>query len=117
MPDDAYSLFNELKTMNDVQRFIDLGQEENLYLDYKQASYSNGKLRSDDADNLATALSGFANTEGGILIWGVKTGDLSENEDLPEKVIPIQNLLGFRQALETSLMTRVTPSVEGVVFN
>jgi hypothetical protein len=47
--------------------------EEGLYLDFKQKADKNRpSLDDDDKANLAKSISGFANTDGGLIIWGVK---------------------------------------------
>ena len=46
---------------------------ENLFLDFKR-SHQDGAgrtLHSDDSINLSAAISGFGNSEGGVLVWGV----------------------------------------------
>jgi len=54
----------ELK-VEDVQNFIDKKIEENVSLDYKHIS------SIDDMEKFARHVSGFANTEGGLIILGV----------------------------------------------
>ena len=48
-----------------LQSFIAQSQEENLHLDFKRAR---SLLSSDDRRNLAVALSGFSNADGGVII-------------------------------------------------
>ena len=56
-----------------INAFIRERQEEHLYLDFKLANQAD--LNRDDRKNLAKALSGFANSSGGIIIWGVEAND------------------------------------------
>jgi predicted HTH transcriptional regulator len=46
---------------------------EELFLDYKRSSTTlpSARLNDDDRKNLAKAISGFANSEGGVIVWGV----------------------------------------------
>lgn len=56
-----------------IDEFILNQQTEELFLDFKQA-VSVGKnfttLHRDDRKNLSKAISGFGNSEGGVIIWG-----------------------------------------------
>jgi hypothetical protein len=45
---------------------------ENPFLDFKSTRSSTGSLDENDKRNLGINVSGFANTEGGILVWGVE---------------------------------------------
>lgn len=53
-----------------VQRLVDEKQEENLFLDFKTIRRSD-LTNKEDRKNFAKALSGFANSSGGIILWGV----------------------------------------------
>lgn len=49
-----------------------LAQSETLHLDFTTKHDSEtGALDLDDRKGLSIALSGFANAEGGVLVWGV----------------------------------------------
>jgi hypothetical protein len=56
-------------TPTTIDEFIADQKEENLHLDFKTAD---PQLSRDDRRNLAEAISGFANSEGGLIIWGVE---------------------------------------------
>src|ERR1041385_2091090 len=62
--------FSEL-TLLDIDRYIDESQEENLSLEFKIVNRPD-LTHADDKKNLAKVLSGFANSSGGIIIWGVE---------------------------------------------
>lgn len=46
---------------------------EELFLDYKCVSTSNlsGRLQDDDKKNFSKCISGFGNSDGGVVIWGI----------------------------------------------
>ena len=58
-----------------LDEFIINRQTEELFIDFKRA-VSDGKnfitLHRDDRKNLAKAISGFGNSEGGVIVWGVE---------------------------------------------
>lgn len=92
------------------QRFLKyctevLGAVERLHFDYKQKHDSrDGKLADNDKRNLAKAISGFSNSNGGVLIWGI------EDDSLVPK--PIKGIQEFVQSLleVASLLTDPTVS-------
>jgi predicted HTH transcriptional regulator len=83
----AENIFLELKTIfrgpdpeAAFQAYVknELTSVESTYFDYKTTPGLEAKqLRTDDKKNLAKAVSGFANTGGGVLIWGVEDGTLN----------------------------------------
>lgn len=67
----------ELMNLKTILDFIPNKQEENLNLDFKTINDANLKNK-DDKKNLSKSFSGFANSSGGLLVWGI---DARKNED------------------------------------
>jgi Putative DNA-binding domain len=71
----AEDLFNRVRDngVAEVYRMISEPVVEELFLDYKQSSTTlpSRKLSDEDKKNLAKAIAGFANSEGGLIVWGV----------------------------------------------
>jgi len=84
-----------------------IGSVERLIVDFKEKRNRKvPKLDADDKKNLAKAVSGFANSGGGVLIWGI--------EDKSLKPKPITNVEEFLSNL-MQLASQVTdPVVEGI---
>jgi hypothetical protein len=63
---------------------------EELFLDYKQSStvLPGTKLSENDRKNLAKAIAGFGNSEGGVVVWGVDCRH-TPHGDVPTKPVPI----------------------------
>lgn len=82
---------------------------ENYYLDFKtteeQDYAGKRKLLASDKKNYAKAISAFGNSDGGIVVWGVKTG--TSDADYAVGKVPIKNVSNFASLLEgfTSLLT------------
>lgn len=105
----------------DLYDGIDLGQiegfaasraEEHLHLDFKLAKVP---MTRDDRKTLAIATSGFSNSAGGVLIWGVETKrDSAASPDTAFTLKPIQSLAAFMGALHSNSPSSVSPMVEGV---
>ena len=113
---------------NDFQRFRDgdssraeerledycrdiLTAVEGIHFDYKCKHDSRTpQLEDSDKRNLAKALSGFANSGGGVLLWGVKEGR-------PPKLNPITDIQTFlRNLLELGGLATGVPPVPWTVY-
>jgi hypothetical protein len=103
--------FNSL-TLEDITSFIDRGQEENLLLEFK--TLNSAYLDRDDRKNLAKALSGFANSSGGLIIWGLQGRPNDEGVDCAVALREIEPLPTLLAALNELTGQAVSPIVEGV---
>jgi hypothetical protein len=72
----AEDIFNRIIDEGEaaIDEFIGARQTEELFLEFKQsANNGSGKrLHPKDRERLAEAISGFGNSEGGVLVWGIK---------------------------------------------
>ncbi len=88
---------------------------EDTWLDCKQKRNSTrGKIDDDDKNNFAKALSGFGNTNGGVLIFGIDARKVN-NIDVVQKIIPISELLLFESELrdlEAKIVQRALSGLE-----
>lgn len=95
---------------------IDEEQEENPFLDFKEKRDSDKlQVDRDDKKNYATALSGFSNSAGGIVIWGVKAK--KKNNDSPNVAVeekPISHLKKFLTDLNSLTPSAITPPNSGI---
>lgn len=96
-------------------------EEESFNLDFKRINPT-GELSDDDKGNLRKAISGFANSAGGIILWGVDTKKTEqkkkgEPEDRSrfQSLVPVAN--GERVAVRFHELTATAtqPAVSGVV--
>ena len=86
-----------------------LGAIEGLRHDFKQKrDRTNSKLEPDDKKNLAKAVSGFSNSGGGVLIWGLKDKTLS-----PKPICDIQRFVSSVLQLAPQLTDPTVPGIEG----
>ncbi|TGL66506.1 AlbA family DNA-binding domain-containing protein [Leptospira levettii] len=106
--EDLYNLID----LNKINEFVDLNQEENLYIDFKTLK-SNELNSDDDKGNYAKALSGFANSEGGIIIWGVETQKKSEI-DAASGIKEIENVKKSLTRIEQLTGELLSPKLVGV---
>jgi hypothetical protein len=85
-----------------IDQFIAEQISEELFVDYKRVTNEGAspKLEQSDRENFARAISGFGNSEGGIIVWGVDCRDDRERGDVPTTKYPIQNVKRFLSYLE-----------------
>lgn len=96
-----------------IDGFVAARQEEHLSLDFKTVGGPELKT-SADKKNFAEVLSGFANSAGGIVIWGVATEKDGSGQDVAtaRKLIPA--VAAFVNRLEEATPFSVTPCIAGV---
>lgn len=100
-------------SFDDLNRFVADRQEENLHVEFKtvaDAALSN----ADDRRNLARAVSGFANSEGGLVVWGVVARKDGQGVDCAESLKPIPNVARLLSRLNELTGDATSPTVPGV---
>jgi hypothetical protein len=100
----AEDLFRRLSEdgIETIDALIADRQSEELFLDFKRSADSGVGKRLHDSDrwNLAKAISGFGNSEGGVIIWGVDCRDIEGIGDVANAQVPIQKPKRFVSWLE-----------------
>lgn len=94
-----------------LKEFVVSKQEENLHLDFKTVNRTD-LSHGDDKKNFARALSGFANSCGGIIVWGVDAR--KDNTTEIDCICPIENVLQFVNRLNEFTGIAANPIVDGV---
>lgn len=92
-------------------------EPESLFLDFKRSEDDGqgGKLANSDNKNLSKAISGFANSSGGVVVWGVGRRDASGNEAArPHCVVDAK---GFETKLQSAVSRTTMPAFSGVEFH
>jgi len=101
----AEDLFdNILKNGEDaIDEFIETRKAEELFLDFKRSSDNGtGKRLSDiDRNNFAKAISGFGNSEGGVIVWGVDCSKDVDGADVAKAKVQIENPTRFAGRLNS----------------
>jgi hypothetical protein len=114
----AEEIFQKLKDKGEaaIDEFILIRQSEELFLDFKRsANDGSGKTLHDrDLNNLAKAISGFGNSEGGVIIWGVDASPDMDDADVAKARKPIENVARFVSRLEGTVSGRTVPAHIGV---
>ncbi|WP_156368824.1 ATP-binding protein [Methylobacterium sp. Leaf100] len=108
----ADELFRRLRNdgVGEIRRMIEAAYSEDLFIDYKTAntSFPSRSLDKFDRKNLAKALSGFGNGDGGIIVWGVicKRGEVG---DVPSGEKLIVDAAAFKSILDGEMGGLVSP--------
>ena len=97
-----------------VDKLIEDHQEEHLQLDFKTITRTNLSYR-DDRRNLASCISGFANSSGGLVIWGVKARPDDRDVDCAVEPSLISPLSEFLSRLNEYTGQAASPIVDGVL--
>ena len=99
-----------------IDQFVAEQISEELFVDYKRVTNDGAspRLEQPDRENLARALSGFGNSEGGIVIWGVDCRNDPLRGDVPTTKYPIQNAKRFLSYLEGATSGGIIPPHDGV---
>lgn len=100
----------------EVERHIREKIVEEIYLDYKVSADegANSRLHNNDRANLAKAISGFGNSEGGVIVWGVRCRNEGALGDVPSEPQPVTNPGRFQSWLEQAISGLTIPPHEGV---
>jgi len=93
-----------------IEEYITNQVEENLNLDYK----ASGSLQKNDkkANEISKDVSAFANSDGGIIIYGIKEN--SKNKHLPEAIDPVSRNEISKEWLEQIIGSRIRPKIENI---
>jgi hypothetical protein len=88
---------------------------EELFLDYKQSStiLPARKLSDEDRRNLAKAVSGFGNSEGGVIVWGVDCRS-TPSGDVPTGPVPIKNPVALKTLFDGAVGGLILPAHQAV---
>lgn len=85
-----------------IEDFILQRKSEELFLDFKRSSNDGNDVRlsENDRNNLAKAISGFGNSEGGVIVWGVDCSKDKDGADVAKCEVMINNPTRFASLLQ-----------------
>lgn len=113
--DRAHELFKRLEAggLAALERLLAEEEPESLFLDYKRSAThaDDPGLHRSDRENLSKALSGFANSEGGLLIWGVDARRKAGAQREIANKAPVPQAAGFRTLVEGALSGESVPAL------
>lgn len=96
-----------------IKSYIENKIEENLKLDYKA---SDSLQRNDKKTNeISKDVSAFANSDGGIIIYGIKENQVDRH--LPEGIDPINRKEITKEWLEQIIQSKIQPRIDGIIIH
>lgn len=111
-------LFASFSTEVELKILVSEKREEDLYLEFKQkADRRNGILGESDRSGFSQALSGFANADGGVLIFGIETSRSRDGVDCAVSLKPITDHALFRSRLMDLVLNTTQPVVDGILID
>ncbi len=101
-------------TLEKIEQYITDGVEENIHLDYKGAG-SISKTK-DKKKEISKDISAFANSDGGVIIYGVREFDEIGKTHLPEKIDPIDANEFSKEWLEQIINSTISPTILNILI-
>jgi len=71
-------------------------------------------MSNNDKKNYSKAASGFAHSDGGVIVWGIKATKNADGVDEASSLCPIKNVGRFCQELNSYAKNATEPAVEGI---
>ena len=95
-----------------------LRRSEQLDFDCKlKKDSSNGKVDREDKETLGPLLSAFANSMGGLALWGVNARKDAEKADVIIGFCPIANIARFESEMRDLVVEALMPRHEGITLS
>lgn len=97
----------------EIEAWIEERRQEDLRLDFKVIR-DGWKLSRDDRKNLAIAVSGLANSDGGLVVWGVEASADEDGVDAASAIVPIESVRSAFSQMHSHSASATAPIVDGV---
>lgn len=110
---DLRSLYDSID-LGAIRELISKRHQEDLHLEFKVLG-NNRSFKRDDRRNLAVAVSGFANSDGGIVVWGVVAEKDDDAVDAASREQPVENVHAGLSELQGLTGSAASPVVDGVL--
>jgi hypothetical protein len=96
-----------------IGAFVEQRRQEDLHMEFKTVNKADLSY-ADDRRNLAKALSGFANSDGGLIVWGVNARPGNDGVDCAQEATPVEDPKRLVGCLNEFTGQSVSPIVDGV---
>lgn len=103
-------------TKERLEQLIADGVEESLSLEYKGAESLSKSTNGGIVDEITKDVSAFANSSGGLLIYGIAEFRDKAKRHLPDRLDPIQRNENTKEWLEQIIQT-IQPRIEGIIVD
>ena len=97
------------ETLKDIQALINDGVQEDIHLDYKASA----ALNPNKGDEISKDVSAFANSDGGMIIYGVE----EDNKHFPTRIDGGVDHFAFsKERLEHIIRGKISPIIDGIII-
>lgn len=96
-----------------IHGFVEDHRQEDLHLEFKTVG-SPAFSNRDDRKNFAKLASGFANSDGGIIVWGIDARKDEDGVDAASGEVPIVGLHVALSRIQTDTGSATSPIVDGL---
>lgn len=112
----ALGIYSEIMTLgwNGVSSWPTIEREENLHLEFKRQSDLTSPYNDKDRGEIAKAMAGFANVEGGVIIFGVHAKDMGKRPDKVQSITPVENVEKIQATIDRDIPNLTDPPVAGI---
>lgn len=98
-----------------IEKLVSENRQESVELEFKtKENASHGQAEKSDRRNVGVTISAFANSMGGLLIWGIEARKNEDGVDCAQKLRPIKGIERFKSEIVRLISQAVTPMHEGI---
>lgn len=114
MSDNVIKIVDDIKTrgFDALEDILARKESESLFVEFKTTEHIDYNqvrtLFNRDKNNFAKAISGFGNSEGGIIVWGIEAS--GRYDDFATTIKPISGVENFKSLLETFISLLTIPA-------
>jgi hypothetical protein len=98
-----------------IEELITSGIEENINLDYKGAD-ALGKADGKKSE-ISKDVTAFANSGGGVIVYGLAEYNDATKKHLPEKINPVNRIEFTKEWLEQIINSNISPKISGLIIH
>ena len=100
--------------LREIEDFVENKVSESLFKEFKTANFP--QVLEFDKKNFSKCLSGFSNSSGGIIVWGISAKEQKDKPDVADELKPISNLMAFESYLKKNEGNAIIPLLENVEY-
>ncbi len=97
-----------------IKKYVEEGTQEDLHLDFKIYSNLKKEQQNDPKRHFTKLASAFANSDGGIIVWGVDARKNQDGVDTAIEIKPFAEFLAWCSELQSLTGKATVPIIDGI---